>query len=175
MKENQPFNFEEKYQELLQCISHLGGGSVSYPDFMSVTTKALDSSKKEFLRIRVYVPKVKGTYDYNSIEVEWRPTIQTFPFKAHRFSASMDQKIIFNILLFEITNWKLDNISTLISSTIDKALNSEALVTWLNTKEQQIRTDERLAISTHLSSEELARKINEEINKISVTLKVESK
>lgn len=87
----------------------------------------------------------------------------------------MDQKVIFNILLFEIINWKLDNIDSFISSTINKALSSEALTTWLNSKEQQIRAEERLAISTHLSSKELARKIKDEINKISVSLKIENK
>ena len=177
MEAGKHFNFEEKYKELIQYISQLGGGNIIYNDFLSVTIRVQDNSSKEFLRVNINVPKFEGTnnYDYSSVEVKWRTTLHTYPFKTHRFSASMDQKVIFNILLFEIINWKLDNIDSLISSTINKALSSEALTTWLNNKEQQIRADERLAISTHLSSKELARKIKDEINKIRVSLKIENK
>lgn len=103
------FEITEAYNELIQYVSCLGK-PIIIKDFLSVTIRLFNNSDKEFLKVVLSVPKSNESYDYNIVEISWRYTSSMLSFEKYKCSADIDQKVIFNILLFNITNWKLDNI-----------------------------------------------------------------
>lgn len=100
-------NIEKEYQELIQYISCLGNVKL-YKDFMSLTIRVFDTSLEESIKVEISIPKINGEYDKSQVVIRWKNPSYTNTFQILRFNTSIDQKIMFNILLFDITNQKLN-------------------------------------------------------------------
>lgn len=100
-------NIEEKYNELIQYISYLGK-TILLRDGMSLTIRLLDNSTEEPLKVTLSIPMNNEEYDYTQVNVSWRIPSKMEAFKTLKFLASASQKVMFDTLLFDITNWKLD-------------------------------------------------------------------
>lgn len=77
---------------------------------------------------------------------------------------------MFEIILFEITNWKIQNLDKVIAKTINNTLDSDAISNWLKTKEEQIRMEERAKIENHLSMDDFRQIVREELGKINIQI-----
>ena len=100
-------NIEKEYQELIQYISCLGNVEL-YKDFMSLTIRVFDTSLKEVIKVEISIPKINGEYDKSQVTVRWKNPSHTDHFQILKFNTSMEQKMMFNVLLFAITNGKLN-------------------------------------------------------------------
>lgn len=164
----------EKYKELIQYISQLGASTRKDYDLNSVVIKVFDSSNKETLRVKLTQPLTNiEDENYHYLTLYWLIPPGGNYFHYNKFHESTDKSVIFNTLLFEITNWKLQNIDRRIACAINKALSSETITSWLENKERDIRKDERQNIINHLSIEELRELLNKELSNIKVSLKIE--
>lgn len=103
----EPINIEETYQELLQYLSCLGKYKL-YSDFMSRTLRYFDNSSEEIMKIVVSLPMIDEEHSFDSIKIAWKAPQYKDKFRILTFTATMNQKTMFDILLFDITNWKLD-------------------------------------------------------------------
>lgn len=100
-------NIEEKYNELIQHILCLGK-TILLRDRMSLTIRLLDNSTEEPLKVTISIPMNNDEYDYTQVNVSWRIPSKMEAFKTLKFPVSASQKMMFDTLLFDITNWKLD-------------------------------------------------------------------
>lgn len=100
-------DIEKEYQELIQYLSCLGDVKL-YKDYMSMTLRIFDTTMKEILKVELSIPRVDEEYDTTFLSIRWKAPSYTGNFKTLRFNAFMNQEAMFNILLFDITNWKLD-------------------------------------------------------------------
>lgn len=169
-------NIGKNYKYLIEYLRNVGYTSITNYKDNNVFIQINNSKGEQYLQFRLdYHYKGYGEYDYNNLQVAWRLlNISGFSIP-HKFPKDMDQRIIFEIILFEITNWKLQHIDELVKSTINKTLDSEMISNWLKTKEEQIRTEERAKIENHFSIEEFRKVVNEELGKVSINLKIGDK
>ena len=166
----------KNYTELIKYLCNIGYKStVNYTE-ANVFIQIRNSGGEQYLQFRLnYHNNVITGYEYDNLQVAWRLLgFSTFS-PPHRFPKDMDQRIIFETILFEITSWKLQHINELVTKTINKALDSKIITNWLKTKEEQIRIEERAKIENHLSLEEFRKVINEELNKVNINLKIGDK
>lgn len=167
-------NFIEKdYKELIQYLCCIGHSSTTNYKPNNVYIQIRNKEGEVFLEFRLeYYRDSSWTLDYNYIQVAWRLTGYSSFSHPHKFHKDMDQKVMFDIMLFEINNWKLSHIDELITKTISKTLDSGVITNWLKTKEEQIRIEERVKIETHLSMDEFRKVIKEELCKIKINFKI---
>lgn len=163
------------YKELIEYLRNVGYKStVNYAE-KNVFIQVRNNEGEQYLQFRLdYHMDAKG-YDYENLQVAWRLLGYSVFSAPHRFPKDMNQKVIFEIIMFEIINWKLQHIDGLVVRTINKTLNSDSITNWLKTKEEQIRMEERAKIENHLSAEELRKVIKEELGKVSVSFKINDK
>ena len=175
MDGSRQISFGEKYDDLIQYFSSLGNSCTNFRE-TNLFTQVRNNNNDVFSQFRIeYSRDVHGRCDYTHIQVSWKLVGLSYFSTPHKFKESTDQKIIFEIIMFEIISWKLQNIDRLITQTITTTLNSETISDWLKTKEEQIRMEERAKIESHLSIDEFRKVINEELGKISINLKIGDK
>lgn len=163
----------EKYKDLIQYISQLGTSTRKDYDLNSVVIKVFDNSNKETLRVKLTQPLTNiGDKNYHYLTLYWLIPPGGNYFHYNKFHESTDKTVIFNTLLFEVTNWKLQNIDRRIACAINNILSSETITSWLENKEMNIREDERQNIINHLSIEELKGLLNRELSNIKISLKI---
>lgn len=163
----------ERYKELIEYLSQIGNSfAITLKTQTDININIFDAAKNVTIVFHLYQPLDKNSYEGNFLKVSWKISPQEKFSIPHKFMETTDPKIIFNIILFEITDWKLKNIDDMIVNTINKALGSEIITSWLKTKEEQIRMEERNKIYTHLNSEEIKNIIIKEINKTDVSFKL---
>lgn len=175
MDSSRQISFGEKYDDLIQYFSSLGNGCTNFRE-TNLFTQVRNNNNEVFLQFRIEYPRdVHGRYIYTHIQVSWKLVGLSNFSVPHRFKESTDQRIIFEIIMFEIISWKLQNMDKLIVQTLTTTLNSETISDWLKTKEEQIRMEERAKIESHLSVDEFRKVISEELGKISINLKIGDK
>lgn len=164
------------YKELIKYFGNVGYSSCTNYTERNVFIQIRDKKGEQYLQVRLdYSRDTVGEYDYNNLQIAWKLLGVTSFSIPHKFPKDMNQKVIFNIILFEITNWRLQHLDEFIVKTIDKILNSDAITNWLKTKEEQIRIEEKAKIENHLSIEEFRKVVKEELGKISINLKIGDK
>lgn len=168
-----------KYKELIKYISQIGDHVDYHWDPDRITIKIQNNAKKDIFFVKLYQSPYAANPEQEYLEVYWRDASVCNYGASHKFHQDTDQKVIFNILLFVITNWKLQNldfsINEAVHKAIDKALNSKVFIDLFQTKEEQIRAEEQAKVESHLSIDEFRKVIHEELGKISINLKIDSK
>lgn len=166
----------QNYKDLIKYLSNIDSAyTVNYAE-RNVFVQVRNSKREQYLQFRLdyHYDSIEG-YDYNNLQIAWRLLgVSSFSIP-HKFPKDMDQRVMFDIILFEITNWKLQNLDKIVARKVNELLNSDTITDWLETKEEQIRAEERLRIENHLSIEEFRKVVNEELNKISINLKIGDK
>ena len=164
------------YKELILYFCNIDYASCTNYSERNVFIQVKNKEFKIYLEFRLDYPRDKyGEYDYNYIQIAWRLRGYSSFSIPHKFPKDIGQNSIFNIILFEITNWKLKNLDKIVADKVNEVLSSEAITTWLKTKEEQIRMEERAKIENHLSIDEFRKVINEELGKVSINLKIGDK
>lgn len=175
MNDSNDINIGTNYVELIKYLRNIGYSStVNYAE-RNVFIQVRNSNGEQYLQFRLDYPLDAGKYNYENLQVAWRLLGYSSFSVPHKFPKGMNQKAIFEIIMFEITSWKLQYIDDLIVKTINKALNTDTITNWLKTKEEQIRMEERAKIENHLSAEELRKIIKEELGKVSINFKIGDK
>lgn len=100
-------DIEKEYQELIDYLSCLGNVK-PYPDYMSRTLRVFDNSMNDELKVEISIPMINGKYDTTQVLIRWKDPSYTNTLRTLKFKSSMNQKVMFDILLFDITNWKLN-------------------------------------------------------------------
>lgn len=169
----------KKYKELIGYISQIGNDVEYHWDSDRITIKIQNNAKKDILFVKLYQSPYVTNPEQEYLELYWREAFVCNYGMPHKFHQDTDQKVIFNILLFEIINHRLQNLDFSINETVHKAvektLSSEAITNFFQTKEEQIRAEERAKIESHLTIDEFRKVINEELGKISINLKIGDK
>lgn len=162
-----------KYKELILYLSQMGHSSnINYGTY-NTFIQVLDKDRNVTLQFRLDYPKdAEGKLNFSYLQIAWRIPGHSRFSTPHKFQEATDAEVILNILLFEITDWKLNNIDDKIIIAINKALDSETITSWLKAKEEQIRMEERDKILTHLNPEELKSNIINELNKANISFKL---
>lgn len=175
MDKSEQTTLGQRYEELVSYLSSFGNSRTNFSE-ANVFTQVRNNKDEVFLQFRLDYPRdIHGKYDYDYVQVAWR-LLGVSNFSApHKFKASLNQKVIFDIILFEIISWKLQNIDKIVAQTITTVLDSETISNWLKTKEEQIRTEEKIKFENHLSMNEFRTIIQEELSKISINLKIGDK
>ena len=169
----------KKYKELITYISQIGNYAEYHWDPDRVIIKVQNNDKKVILWVKLHQSPYVSNPEQEYLEVYWRrPDVCNYS-APHLFHESTDQKIMFNILLFEMLNNRLQNmdydVNDYIQNAVNRALSSEKITNWLKTKEEQIIMEERAKIENHLSIEEFRKVVNEELGKVSINLKIGDK
>lgn len=166
------FDIGRIYKELIDNLSNIGYSSTISYDEKNVFIQVKNSNGNRFLQFRLNYSVSYQEYDYDHLQVAWR-LLDVSSFSApHKFPKDMDQKVMFEIVLFEITNWKLQNLDKIVAKTINDTLDSDAISNWLKTKEEQIRMEERAKIENHLSRDDFKQIVKEELGKINIQIAV---
>lgn len=169
------FDIGRIYKKLIKYLGSIGYSSTTNYAERNVFIQVRNSNEDESLQFRLNYSVSYQEYDYDHLQVAWR-LLGVSGFSApHKFPKDMDQKIMFEIILFEITNWKLQNLNKVIAKTINDTLDSDTISNWLKTKEEQIRKEERVKIENHLSMDDFRQIVKEELSKISINLKIGDK
>lgn len=166
------FDIGRIYKELIDNLSNIGYSSTISYDEKNVFIQVKNSNGERFLQFRLNYSVSYQEYDYEHLQVAWRLLGVSNFSTPHKFHKDMDQKVMFEIILFEITNWKLQNLDKVITKTISNTLNSNAISNWLKTKEEQIREEERAKIENHLSMDDFRQIVKEELGKINIQIAV---
>ena len=176
MKDLDKIDIGKNYNELIGYLCNIGYTSTTNYRERNVFIQVRDDKGEQYLQFRLDYPNELITgYDYNNLQVAWR-LLGVSPFSPpHKFHRDMDQRVIFETILFEITNWKLQNLDKVVAKKVNELLNSDTITDWFKTKEEQIRTEERVKIENHLSIEEFRKVVNEELSKVSINLKIGDK
>lgn len=173
METNALNSVREKYKESLQYISNLGDRfEIICNVNTDATIKVKDYDEKELISVHLYQPINLNRWHQDYLRVSWKiPPKENFG-RVDEFHQDMDQKIIFNILLYKIIDWKLSTFDGRFKDIINSTLNSDTISDWLKTKEEQIRMEERAKIENHLSMNDFRQIVKEELGKISINLKI---
>lgn len=176
MDNKNDINIGKIYKDLITYLSNIGYSSCTNYSEENVFIQLTDATGNKYLQFRLdYKYKAYDGYDYNNLQVAWR-LLSVSSFSApHKFPKDMDQRVMFEIILSEITNWKLQNIDKVVTKKVDQLLNSDVITEWLKTKEEQIKIEERAKVENHLSINEFRQVIKEELSKISINLKIGDK
>lgn len=164
------------YNELIEYLCNIGYTSTINYKERNVFIQVRNVTGEQYLQFRLDYPydTLKG-YNYDKLQIAWK-LLEVSNFSIpHKFPKDLNQKVMFDIILFEITNWKLKNFDKIVTRKVNEVLNSEAITNWLKTKEEQIRMEERAKIENHLSIEEFRKVVKEEISKVSINLKIGDK
>ena len=101
------FDIGRIYKELIENLSNIGYSSIISYDEKNVFIQIKNSNGDRFLQFRLNYSVSYQEYDYDHLQVAWR-LLGVSSFSApHEFPKDMDQKVMFEIILFEITNWKI--------------------------------------------------------------------
>lgn len=176
METNTSNSVREKYKELLQYISKLGDRfEIICNVNTDVTIKVKDYDGKELISVHLYQPINLNRWHPDYLRISWKISPKENFGRVDEFHQDMDQKVIFNILLYKVIDWKLSTFDERFKDIINSTLNSDTITDWLKTKEDQIRMEERAKIESHLSVEDLKKVIKEELSKVSINLKIGDK
>lgn len=164
------FDIGRIYKELIDYLCNIGYSFTVHYGEKNVFMQVKNSNGDRFLQFRLNYSVSYQEYDYDHLQIAWR-LLGVSSFSApHKFPKDMDQKVMFEIILFEITNWKLQNLDKVIAKTINDTLDSDAISNWLKTKEEQIRMEERAKIENHLSMDDFRQIVREELGKINIQI-----
>lgn len=166
----------KNYRELIEYLHNIGHTSTTSWSEKNVFIQVRNGKGEQYLQFRLdYCYDVLDGYKYDELQVAWKLVgISKFS-TPHKFPKDLNQKVMFDIILFEITNWKLKNLDKIVTNKVNEVLSSEAITDWLKTKEEQIRMEERAKIENHLSLDEFRKVVKEELGKVSINLKIGDK
>lgn len=175
MKDLNNISIGTNYKELIGYLHNIGHKStVNYTE-KNVFIQVRNNEGEQYLQFRLdYCLDTEG-YNCENLQVAWKLLGYSGFSTPHRFPKDMNQKVIFEIIMFEIINWKLQHIDDLVIKTINKTLDSDSITNWLKTKEEQIRIEERTKIENHFSVEEFRKVMKEELGKININFKIGTK
>lgn len=151
MRTNAPNTIREKYSELISYITAIElKHEITMENQVEITIKISDYFEREVFKIHLFQPFDREyEYNFHRLRVSWCIPPDEHLNHNHWFNEDLDQKEIFNIILFDMIKYKINNID---QETIDTSNTFIYMILkdWIKNKEIGIQKTKPAKYHKHL-------------------------